>query len=122
MIKFVFLSLFFSFQVFAQDINCNLSEFFEGQNLEQSFVVTANPADPHGAMKQLQFKKFTQYVGFVALVKGFAVINVQTPDGSVMFTSQGSVVQGESTSLQLLFPSKDHNPVGVYIQCGHDKR
>lgn len=120
MIKFVILSLFFSFQVFAQDINCTLSEFFEGQNLEQSFTVTANPANPHGAMKQLEFKKFTQYVGFIALIKGFAVINVQTPDGSVMFTSQGSV--SDVASLQLLFPSKDQNPVGVYIQCGHDKR
>ncbi len=28
MIKFVILSLFFSFQALAQDINCGLSEFF----------------------------------------------------------------------------------------------
>ncbi len=120
MIKFFIISLFFSLPVFAQDINCVLSEFSEGQNLDQSFLVTANPADPHGSMKQLEFKKFTQYVGFVALVKGYAVINVQTPDGSVMFTSQGSV--SDVTSLQLLFPSKDNNPVGVYVRCGHDKR
>ncbi len=122
MIKFAIISLFFSSIAFAQNINCTVSEFFEGQNLEQTLQVTANPQDSHGAMKFFKLKKFTQYEGFVALIKGFAVINVQTPDGSMMFTSHGNVVQGEFASLQLLFPSLDSHPVGILVQCGREQK
>lgn len=127
------LSLFFSNSVWAESLNCTVSEFTKGQTLDQvvelnlaSTEPTPDPStpvddDPHSRMQFFNLNKFTQYEGFVAVVKEMAVINLQTHDGSYGYSSTGNVYKGEFVSLQVLFPSEDENPTGVLIQCSLKK-
>lgn len=114
----VILSLLVSSFSFAQSIDCSIQEFGGGETFEQKLKVTANAADSHGSMQFFKLQKHTDYQGFIALVKEFAVISIQTPDGAYSFTSQGNVMKGEFASLQVLVPSTDLQAAGVLVTCG----
>jgi hypothetical protein len=122
-------SLFFillSTSVWAANLNCTIEEFSKGRSQEQVVVVNLDPdqsgtEDPHGRMEFFKLQNFTQYEGFVAVVKETAVINVQTHDGNYGYSSTGNVIKGDSVSLQMLFPSEDENPSGILIQCSVKK-
>lgn len=109
--------IFSSFAFSSQSIDCSIQEFGGGETFEQKLEVVLNPADPHGSMQFFKLQKHTDYQGFIALVKEFAVISIQTPDGAYSFTSQGNVMKGEFASLQVLVPSEDLEPAGILITC-----
>ena len=124
------LSLSFAFSNFAwaDSLNCTVQEFTKGQSLEQTVEINlasdqtgTTDDDPHARMQFFNLKTFSQYEGFVAVVKEMAVINVQTHDGSYGYSSTGNVYKGDFVSLQMLFPSEDENPTGVLIQCSLKK-
>lgn len=101
----------------ASEINCVLQEELNGETSTQSVALPATD-DPHGALSQFQLIKYPDYSGFVALSKGFTVINLVNNKTDVGISSQSKAAGDSFARLQVILGFHDSIFDMIVIQCG----
>lgn len=122
MFKAFLLVLFLPVMVFAKSLNCEVTEFLDGQNHSQ--IISSNPTsgDSHGGMVNFVGQVFPEVSGMVALVenegKVFAVLSLYHEKLEANASGQYQMVaDGQLAQLQFLIPTPSPQLAGVQIYC-----
>jgi len=111
------LFIFFSFvfvagQAFAGDLACVVQELENGESQAHELVVPESN-DPHGSMQYFKMQKYTDYSGFVAIVKGITVIHLYHKASGQAFTSHSESGGTRYARLQVLLPGPGSSAIVV---------
>jgi hypothetical protein len=122
--KFVLsIGLFFSISALASNerIECNITEFGDGQQIKSTLTVNAEN-DPHGSLLTFKGNLFPEISGFVSLLQHennfFAVLSIYSDKLSTNSSGQYQMVaNNQLAQLQYIIPSDSLQLAGVEILC-----
>ena len=102
-------TLLFSSTVFAEAINCQITEF-SGDKRNQTVVTVQSENDPHGGISTFRSVLFPDVSGFVSLLQRedqfFAVLSLYSDKTGTNSSGQYQMVaDGQYAQLQLIIPS-----------------
>lgn len=100
----------------AADVVCGITETVQ-QQTTQTVVNLLKSEDPHGSMEYFKLAKHSEFSGFVALSKGFTVINLVNNETGIV-TSTLSETQGKFFArLQILQNISETGEDSITIEC-----
>lgn len=101
----------------ATNMTCTLTELAEGEEFRQKLVIEIT-ADPHGSLMPFRLTKVTELSGFVAVMRGQAVINVVNEANGSVSSSIGALTgAGVVAQHQVILPSEGLAPRALMINC-----
>lgn len=118
-------TLFFSTSVFAEAINCQITEF-SGEKRNQSMVTVESENDPHGGISTFRSELFPDISGFVSLLQRedqfFTVLSLYSDKTGTNSSGQYQmVIDGQYAQLQLIIPSESLKMSGIELLCRFSK-
>ncbi len=100
----------------AADVVCSITETIQ-QQTTQAVVNLVKSEDPHGSMEFFKLTQHSEFSGFVALSKGFTVINLVNNETGIV-TSTLSESQGKLFArLQVLQNISETGKDSITIEC-----
>ena len=100
----------------AADVVCGITETIQ-QKTTQTVVNLLKSEDPHGSMESFKLSQHSEFSGFVALSKGFTVINLVNNETGIA-TSTLSESQGKFYArLQILHNISEAGEDSIAIEC-----
>jgi hypothetical protein len=106
----------FSSAAFAEELVCLVQETAAA---ETQTLVLAVPMtnDAHGTIQHFRLEKMSHVTGFVAFLRGRAVINIYDENTKVASSSHADVMSGQVAHHQVIFPSENLEVKAVVVDC-----
>ena len=112
----ILLAAILSQYAFAADVVCSITETIKEQTT-QAVVNLIKSEDPHGSMEFFNLTQHSEFSGFVALSKGFTIINLVNNETGIV-TSTLSESQGKLFArLQVLQNISETGEDSITIEC-----
>ena len=108
--------LFATSQASAQELNCAVQEQVDGETFYQVLQVPVT-SDPHGSLQIFNLNKISHVTGFVAVLKGRAVINIYDQKSQIGSSSHAEVSADKVAHHQLMLPSDNSLAKAVIVDC-----